>query len=172
MGYSATMAMDAGRHARFGEMVERHRGIIFKVANTYGHCQEDRDDLAQEIATQLWRAFPGYDQARRFSTWMYRIALNVAISHVRSAAHHGRHAVPLDTELHDLPDQHGADPEADQQVRALHRFIAHLDKLDRALMLLYLEDHGYRDIAEILGISETNVATKISRLKQRIRNEI
>ena len=68
MGYSATMAIDTGRQARFGDMLERHRGIIFKVANTYGHRQEDRDDLAQEIAAQLWRAFPGYDPTRSFST--------------------------------------------------------------------------------------------------------
>ena len=164
------MAMDT--QARFAEMVEHHRRIIFKVANTYGHRQEDRDDLAQEIATQLWRAFPGYDEARPFSTWMYRIALNVAISHVRTAVRHGEHAVPLDADLHDLPDDNGADHEADQQARALHRFIAQLDRLNRALLLLYLEDHGYREISEILGITETNVATKISRLKQRIRNEI
>ena len=172
MEMTATMAADAASQERFSQMVERHRRIIFKVANTYGHRPEDRDDLAQEIAAQLWRAFPGYDQTRSFSTWMYRIALNVAISHVRSAARHGTHAVALDADLHDMPADQGAGHETDQQVRALHRFIAQLGKLDRALLLLYLEDHGYRQIAEILGITETNVATKINRLKQRIRNEI
>ena len=172
MGYSATMAIDTGRQARFGDMLERHRGIIFKVANSYGHRQEDREDLAQEIAAQLWRAFPGYDPTRSFSTWMYRIALNVAISHVRSTVHQRSHAVPLEVDLHDIADHKDADPEAEQQVRALHRFIGQLDKLNRALLLLYLEDQSYRQIAEILGITETNVATKLSRLKQRIRNEI
>lgn len=103
---------------------------------------------------------------------MYRIALNVAISHVRSETHRQRHAVPLDDELHDIADDHGNDHEADQRVRALHRFIAQLQPLNRALLLLYLEDHSYREIADILGISETNAATKISRLKQRIRTDI
>ena len=157
---------------RFAALLEQHRGIVFKVAATYCRHRDDRQDLAQEIAAQLWRAFPGYDPARPFSTWMYRIALNVAISHVRSETHRQRHAVPLDDELHDIADDHGNDHEANQRVRALHRFIAQLEPLNRALLLLYLEDHSYREIADILGISETNVATKISRLKQRIRTDI
>jgi RNA polymerase sigma-70 factor, ECF subfamily len=103
---------------------------------------------------------------------MYRIALNVAISHVRTTAHRDQYSIQLDEAVHDIADHHGADHETDQQVRTLHRFIGQLDKLNRALLLLYLEDQSYRQIAEILGISETNVATKLSRLKQRIRSEI
>lgn len=170
--HTATMAGDTTRQEQFRALMERHRRIVFKVTNTYSFQIDDRADLAQEITAQLWRAFPGYDPQRSFSTWMYRIALNVAISHVRSATHINRHAVPLDEDLHDIADENGVDHEADQQVRALHRFIAQLDTLNRALLLLYLEDQSYREIADILGISETNVATKISRLKQRIRNEI
>ncbi|MET0580505.1 MAG: sigma-70 family RNA polymerase sigma factor [Pseudoxanthomonas sp.] len=166
------MASDTDSQDRFGALLEQHRRIVFKVANTYAFSAEDRADLAQEIATQLWRAFPGYDPQRSFSTWMYRIALNVAISQVRGLAHRGRHSVPLDENLHDIADDSGADHETDQQVGALYRFIARLDRLNRALLLLYLEDQSHRQIAEILGLSETNVATKIARLKQRIRNEI
>jgi RNA polymerase sigma-70 factor (ECF subfamily) len=103
---------------------------------------------------------------------MYRIALNVAITFVRGNSRHRNHAVPLDEELHDQADGNAADHESDQQVRALHRFIHAQEPLNRALLLLYLEDRSYREMAEVLGISETNVATKISRLKQRIRNEI
>ena len=163
---------DAELQQRFEGLLAKHQRIVFKVARVYAHTVHDRDDLAQEITAQLWRAFPGYDAQRTFSTWMYRIALNVAISHVRSSSRHGRHAVPLDETLHDVADENSVDHEADQQLRALHRFIAQLDKLNRALLLLYMEDQSYRQIADILGISETNVATKISRLKQRIRNEL
>ncbi|HYM85312.1 MAG TPA: sigma-70 family RNA polymerase sigma factor [Pseudoxanthomonas sp.] len=166
------MARDSTGQAHFRELIECHRGIVFKVANTYSFQPDNRADLAQEITAQLWRAFPGYDAGRPFSTWMYRIALNVAISQVRSVARQGRHSVPLDETLHDVADENATNHETDQQVRALHRFIAQLDTLNRALLLLYLEDQSYREIAEILGISETNVATKLSRLKQRIRNEI
>ena len=167
-----TASMETTQQSAFAELIGQHRRIIFKVANTYGFHAQDRDDLAQEITAQLWRAFPGYDMQRTFSTWMYRIALNVAISHVRSSSRHGRHAVPLDEKLHDMADPRPVDPQAEQQIRALHRFIHAQEPLNRALLLLYLEDRSYRDMAEILGISETNVATKISRLKLRIRNEI
>ncbi len=154
---------------RFGDLLEQHRKIVFKVANTYAREPEDRADLAQEIATQLWRAYPQYDPRRTFSTWMYRIALNVAISHVRSTVQRLRHAAPLDeSSLDSAFDPH--DHEEDHQVRALHRFIAQLEPLNRALLLLYLEDRSHMEISEILGITQTNVATKISRLKQRIRD--
>lgn len=165
---------DMAEHARqgFAEQLERHRGIVLKVAGTYCRNPDDRAELAQEIASQLWQSYPRFDPARPFSTWMYRIALNIAISFVRDNSLRRRHAIPLDDQLHDIADPHAADPQAEQQVRILHRFIHAQAPLDRALLLLYLEDRSYREMSEILGISETNVATKISRLKQRIRNEL
>ncbi len=155
----------------FGVLLEQHRGIVLKIARTYAYDTDDRADLAQEIAAQLWRAYPRYDPERAFSTWMYRIALNVAISFVRNDRRRERQAVPLDEELHDLAGD-GADHEREQHIRVLRRFIAQLPPLDRALMLLYLEERSGREIAEVLGISESNVTTKLGRLKQRIRNEL
>jgi len=167
--FSATMAIDLSKE--FHELLERHRKIVFKVAASYCRHPDDRADLAQEITTQLWRAFPAYDGQRLFSTWMYRIALNVAISFRRTAQLRDGHAVALDADLHDIADER-ADPESDEQVRALYRCIDRLDPLNRALLLLYLDEKSQREIADILGISETNVATKIGRLKQRIRNDM
>jgi len=161
---------DQATQAQFRDLLERHRKIVFKVANTYARAPEDRADLAQEIVAQCWRAFGRYDAQRAFSTWLYRIALNVAISFVRGAAHRDKHSVALDESLHDVASD--AESETDERVRALHRFIDQLDALDRALLLLYLEERSYREIADVLGISETNVATKISRLKQRIRADM
>ena len=157
--------------ARFAELLERHRGIVFKVAATYCRNPADREDVAQEIVTQLWRAYPKFDPTRTFSTWMYRIALNVAISFVRSNSVHERHTVALD-ETHDVEDSSAGAHEEDERTRVLYAFIDRLDALNRALLLLYLDEHSYRDIAAILGITETNVATKISRLKQRFAREI
>ncbi len=165
------MGTETDLQERFGELLEQHRRIVFKVANTYGWRPEDRADLAQEIRAQLWRAFPAYDPARSFSTWMYRVALNVAISFVRSNRRRLRHTVPLEDDVHDVAHETD-DGEADERIRALYRVIDQLDELNRALLLLYLEEHSYREIADILGLSETNVATKLSRLKQRIRNDI
>lgn len=168
----AIAAMTADAHEEFAELLQQHRGIVFKVANTYAYDPDDRDDLAQEIAAQLWRAWPGYDAGRSFSTWMYRIALNVAISQLRGAARRRRHLVSLDDDLHGIPDGNAADHETEQQLRLLHGFIAILAPLDRALLLLYLEERKTREMAEVLGISESNVTTKISRLKRRIRDYV
>jgi RNA polymerase sigma factor (sigma-70 family) len=166
-----TTTAEASRDA-FGDLLQRHRGIVFKVANSYCRDPDDRADLAQEIAAQLWRAWPGYDPARSVTTWMYRIALNVAISHLRGAGRRRWQAVPLDEAVHDLADANAADPETEQHVRLLQQFIARQAPLDRALLLLYLDERPQREIAEVLGISETNVSTKIGRLKQRIRDEL
>jgi len=170
MGQQALLMDAADRNTQFRELLERHRGIVFKVANAYCRDPHDRADLAQEIATQLWRAFPRYDGERTFSTWMYRVALNVAISFRRSGGRHEQHLVPFDAQLHDVA-ANGTD-ESDERVRALYRCIDALDPLNRALLLLYLEERSYREIADILGLSETNVATKLGRLKQRIRNDM
>lgn len=163
---------DAGVREAFSDLLERHRAIVFKVANTYCRHPEDRADLVQEIAAQLWRAWPGYDPARSFTTWMYRVALNVGIDFVRGHARQQRHTVPLDEDLHDLADAQPTDHESAQLLRLLQGFVDRQPPLDRALLLLYLDERPQREIAEILGISETNVSTKIGRLKQRIRDEL
>ena len=170
---SATMeiTMDSARN-RFQALLAQHEKIVFKVANTYCRNVEDRHDLAQDICVQAWRSFGSYDATRPFSTWMYRVALNVAISSVRSAGRRQRNTVPLDEGPLDVADARGTPNEPDARVRALHDVIDRLDVLNRALMLLYLEDRSYRDIAEVLGMTETNVATKLNRLKQRIRTEM
>ncbi len=165
-----TMTANDDRDA-FSALLQRHAGIVFKIAGSYAHGPEDRADLAQDIAAQLWHAWPKYDPARSVTTWMYRIALNVAISHLRHRQLRQRHdALPLDETLHDVADGNAVDPENEQGVRLLRDFIARQPPLDRALLLLYLEDRSQREIAEILGITESNVSTKIGRLKQRIRD--
>jgi RNA polymerase sigma factor (sigma-70 family) len=140
------------------------------VASSYSLNPADREDVAQEIVTQLWRAFPKFDQARPFSTWMYRIALNVAISFVRASSVRERHTVALD-ETHDVEDSSAILSSEDERAKLLYAFVDSLDALNRALLLLYLEDRSYREIAEVLGITETNVATKVSRLRQRFARE-
>lgn len=150
----------------FTDLLKRHRRMVFKVAHTYASGAADCEDLAQEIVVQLWKAYPRYDPARPFSTWLYRIALNVGISHLRRDGPRRRQTVPFD------PDQHvqtAPDTAATEPARLLARLIADLDPLSRALLLLYLDERSYREIASILGITESNVSTKINRLKERLR---
>lgn len=158
--------------AEFLALLERHTPILRKVAGTYSSNASDRRDLMQEISLQLWKAWPGYDSTRPFSTWMYRIALNVGISFLRGAGHPSRQPLSLDEIDHDPVDTGTHDHELDERIALLRRFIDQLDPLNRALLLLYLDERSYREIAEVLGISETNVATKISRLKQRVRQDV
>lgn len=148
-------------------LLDAHKGILFKVANTYCPRVEDRNDLIQEISLQVWRSYPRFDGRCKFSTWMYRIALNVAISFHRQERAH-RHLLSGDDHLRDLPAPAETGPPS-EEVRALHRFIDGLDGLNKALVLLYLDERSHAEIAEILGITATNVATKIARIKERIR---
>lgn len=163
---------------RFEALLREHHGIVFKVAGVYARNPHDRDDLAQEIAAQLWRSFGSFDERRaKFSTWMYRVALNVAISHARGAkrADAGRwvslDGVHLET-VADAGLPHDEALERAQRIAALNAFIGGLGAFDRALVLLYLEDRGYAEIAEVLGISETNVATKLNRIKNKLRGQM
>lgn len=172
---------EAALEARFLARVTEHAGMLRQVAGAYAWDPDDRRDLLQEIHLQLWRAFPRYDPERRFSTWMYRIALNVAISWRRRVTTRARRTEPLEsagppgTPARD-PADHRAEPRApdpaEARARALHDVIARLDPLNRALMILYLDDLSHAEMADVLGLSASNVGTKIHRLKQRIRAEL
>jgi RNA polymerase sigma-70 factor (ECF subfamily) len=168
MQQSATMHPETA--AEFAALLAEHRRLVFKVATTYARDGADLEDLVQEIAAQLWRAFPTYDRTRRFSTWMYRIALNVAISWVRIEAPRRRRSVPYDAELHEPAAAVETDEtDDDERRRILRGFIDSQDRLNRAVLLLYLEEHSYAEMSDILGLSETNLTTKINRLKERLR---
>jgi RNA polymerase sigma factor (sigma-70 family) len=157
------------RQDAFLALLDEHKKILYKVAGTYCRNPADRPDLVQEITAQLWRSFDRYDPRLRFSTWMYRIALNVAISFFRSETRRSRGTVPAEDSILEIAA--GGEPELDENLRLLQGFIAQLDELDRALILLYLDGNRHDAIAEILGISETNVGTKISRIKARLRRD-
>lgn len=152
---------------RFLELLDRHRGIVLKVAHSYCRDAEDRLDLVQEIHAQLWRGWPSYDPQRPFTTWMYRVALNVAISWVRATAAHRRHHAPVDDrELAAVAD--GGDETRERQ-HLLLQVLERLDPMHRALLLLHLEDRSQHEIADVLGISESNVATRLHRLRRHLR---
>lgn len=154
--------------ATFVERLERHRGVLVKVASAYCRNIAAREDLIQEISAALWRAYPRFDGRAAFSTWMYRIAVNVAISFHRSQTHKmGNLELADRTTIEALAMRE--EPEESDALATLREFIERLDDLDRALMILYLDDNPYAEIAAILGISQSNVATKIARIKQRLK---
>jgi RNA polymerase sigma-70 factor (ECF subfamily) len=149
-------------------LIEKNKGIIIKVCNSYCVSKNDRQDLAQEIVYQLWRSGNNFNAYSEFSTWMYRVALNVAISFYRKKTRSNA-VVPLNESHMDIEDDVSNADETEKRVIQMQRFINEMKELDRALALLYFEEKSYREIAQILGISETNVATKISRIKSRLK---
>jgi RNA polymerase sigma factor (sigma-70 family) len=157
---------------KFVSLLEQNRRIVYKVAATYSRNPADREDLAQEIVVQLWRSFARYDEGYRFSTWMYRVALNVAISFYRRESRRSRAEVSAEDAVQEVASLASEPAEVDDDIRLLRQLIEQLDELDRAVMILYLDDNPYSMIAEILGISETNVGTKITRIKQRLRRDL
>ena len=156
----------------FEKLLNQHGGIVQKIAFGYARSEADRRDLVQEILLQLWRAYPRYSAERPFSTWMYRIALNVSISFLRKNTRPGRETVQFDESQHDVAQEHTSPPEIEERMARLQDLIRKYPPLDRALLLLYLDDRSYREIATILGLTETNVATKIGRLKERLKKEL
>lgn len=152
------------REEEFLTVLESHKGILYKIANSYCQRTEDRKDLVQEMVFQLWRSFDRYNSQYKYSTWIYRIALNVAISFYRmdkskKNVHDSITEAILNIPEIPLPE------DTEYQLRLLQQHIAELKELDKALMLLYLEEKSYKEMADIMGISESNVATRISRIK-------
>jgi RNA polymerase sigma-70 factor, ECF subfamily len=159
--------------AAFADAVAAHRRLIARVAASYARTPEDRRDLAQDILLQLWRAWPRFDPARaKLTTWMYRIALNVAISALRRpAAAAAARSAAFDDAVRAEPAALAvapADPD-DDRLERLYAAIATLAPLDRALVILHLDGNPHARIAEVLGLGESNVATKLSRLRAVLR---
>ena len=156
--------------ALFLRRIQENKGILFKICHSYCRNASDREDLAQEMIYQLWKSGHQFNADHKFSTWMYRIALNVAISFYRREQRAGvRLSLGGDLHLLDLEDRPDGSAEVEEKIDLLQRWIQDLGDLDKALMILYLEEKSYREIAEILGITETNVATKLSRIKLGLR---
>ena len=152
------------------QKIKDNQGIIFKICNSYCSNINDREDLAQEIMYQLLRSYHSFNEAHKFSTWMYRVALNVAISFYRKKK--VRDVVVLDQTYEETGEDHHHHPgELEENLHILNLFINELKELDKALMILYLESKSYKEIAEITGITETNVATKISRIKDSLKQK-
>lgn len=155
----------------FLRLVEDNKGIIIKVCNMYCRDKSDREDLAQEIIYQLWKSVHRYDAQQKFTTWMYRVALNTAISFYRKEKKTAV-VIPFTGVDMDIADTSAAGSETDSRLQLLQQFISRLKDLDRALILLYLEEKSYSEIAEIVGISETNTATRLSRIREKLKNEL
>jgi RNA polymerase sigma-70 factor (ECF subfamily) len=148
----------------FLNMIDEHQNIIHKVCGIYRDTLQDREDLFQEIVLQLWKAFPGFRNESKASTWMYRIALNTAIAVFR------KNKISLDFQGHIPVKLHPtAANELSENEERLFGALRKLSKAERAIISLYLEDYSYRQIAGITGITENYVGVRINRIKNKLK---
>lgn len=164
--------MSGSQQDLFVSLLDEHRRILYKIAGTYARSVEDRQDLVQEMVVQLWRSFDRYEPGYRFSTWMYRVSLNVAISWFRAETRKARTFVPAEDSILEITAAPAERRELEDGLRMLWQAIDGLDALDRALVVLHLDGESHEAIAEVLGISKTNVGTKINRIKTRLRRDL
>ena len=149
--------------------IKKYEGLIYKIASIYTNDVEDRNDLVQEIIYQLWKSFDSFKHNSGLSTWMYRVAMNVAVYHLKIAKRKVL-TVPMDGQFLDLQDV--GDNRVEEKWQAFRNQLNKLNLLDKGIVMLYLENKSYGEIAEIIGISITNVGTKLSRIKGKLKNEI
>lgn len=158
--------MDQQRsHKRsFIQLLEENRGIIHKICLMYTSRLADKEDLYQEICLQLWRSFRTYRSESKFSTWLYRVALNTAISSVRKERRQVE-TVQLDQVEHFV----ARDSEREGKTRMLFKAVSQLNKVDRAIILLWLEEKEYNEISEVMGISQSAVSVRLVRIREKLK---
>jgi RNA polymerase sigma factor (sigma-70 family) len=147
----------------FLQTIKEHQNIIHKISRMYRNTKEDQQDLFQEIVYQLWRAFPGFRQESKVSTWIYRIALNTAIAVYRKP----KADISLSSEL---PEQADFVAEISEQEELMYSALRQLSDSEKALISLYLEDYSYLEIADVIGISENYVGVRLNRIKEKLKS--
>jgi len=148
----------------FQQWLQQHKSLIFKVVRAYAFTVMDGDDLFQEITLQVWKSIPRFRQESAVTTWLYRIALNTAIKWNKKERKHSP-ATSLDNAQHILQESSN---QVDEKLQWLYNEIQQLDEIDRSITLLMLDNFSYKEMAAILGITESNVGVKINRIKKQL----
>jgi RNA polymerase sigma-70 factor (ECF subfamily) len=144
------------------------QAMLHQVCNVYSSSKEEKEDLFQEVLYQLWKSYPSFERKSKFSTWLYRVALNTAITYygkIRKLSGHELH-------VEDFPDLNEESRGADQRIDEMYKAINKLGKIDKALILLFLEDKKYQDMAEILGMTTSNVGVRLLRARKKLETLI
>ncbi|MFT5736284.1 MAG: RNA polymerase sigma factor (sigma-70 family) [Maribacter sp.] len=153
----------------FTKLIQEHQGLLIKVASVYTNTTLDREDLFQEIVYQLWKCFDSFRGESKITTWMYRVGMNTAISYLKHTKRNPSIA-PLSEISIIRADKE--DNLYEERLALLYTYIQNLNTLEKGLMLLVLEGKSYVEIAEITGLSTSNVGTRISRIKKKLKDNI
>jgi RNA polymerase sigma factor (sigma-70 family) len=151
----------------FLQIIQKNQGIIHKVCNIYCDEEEDRNDLFQEIVAQLWKSYPSFRNDSKFSTWMYRVALNTAITSFKKQKRRPDQN-KLSNDNFQIADEK-YDNDTEENIKLLHRAVSQLTGIEKSIVLLFLENKGYEDIAEITGITQNYVRVKMNRIKKKLK---
>lgn len=153
----------------FIKSIQESEGFIYKIASVYTNNVEDRNDLVQEIIYQLWKSFDTFEQKSSLSTWIYRVALNVALYQLKQSKKRVS-TIPINEQV--LNNHESDNTENEEKWKIFKLQIDNLNLLDKAIVMLYLDNKSYDEIAEIIGISKTNVGTKLLRIKEKLKSQI
>ncbi|MGF6850966.1 RNA polymerase sigma factor (sigma-70 family) [Chitinophaga sp. W3I9] len=157
------------KEKEFLELVEAHKGIIHKISRMYMDAEDDQQDLTQEIIYQLWKSYDSFQHQSRFSTWMYRVALNTALVFFKKER---RKMVVTDTMPEHMAMEENITATKELQLAHFYRAVQKLERLEKALVFLHLENYSHKEIGENLGISEGNARIKLSRAKDKLKELI
>jgi len=151
----------------FLEKIQKHQPILHKISYLYTQNQVEREDMYQEIMLQLWHSYPSFKGNSKFSTWLYRVALNTAITITKKQKQTKIVFIENSDQIADTFDM-GKAQEKSENIRILHQAISCLNQMEKAIILLWLEEKKYQEIAEIVGVSLKNVSVKVLRIKKKL----
>jgi len=154
---------------QFTEVLKEHENLIYKVSTLYTFNTDDREDLYQEIVFQLWKSFATYQAKAKLSTWMYRVALNTAIYFIKKEKRAIK-TISIDRSLLQFSDE--INQQEEERISMLYHQIQQLNLVERGIILLYLEAKSHEEIAEVMGISISNVGTRLSRIREKLKTQI
>jgi len=157
------------KKSRFVKVIKENEGLIFKVAILYTGSLQDREDLYQEIVFQLWKSLDSFNEQSKLSTWMYRVALNTAIYNLKQSK---RRIETTSIELETMQFADDFDKTEEERIKLLYEHVQMLNLLEKGIILLYLEGKSHEEIASIIGITTSNVGTKISRIREKLKSQI
>ena len=152
---------------QFEKHIGEHELLLRKVCRIYAYTDADRKDLFQEIIIQLWKAWPGFKGHSKLSTWLYRVAINTAISGLRKKKNFIQHYEPA--AMPEPASEHGGFDDKEERLQQLYNAIEQLNPVEKAIVMLYMEDRPYDEMEDIMGISQGNLRVKMSRIKDKLR---
>lgn len=154
---------------QFEEQIREHEPLLHKVCRMYATATVDRQDLFQDIIVQLWQAYPKFKGEAKFSTWLYRVAINTAISGRRKKKDFVTSYEPANLPAH-LGEEDGNHNEDEQRLQQLHNAVNRLNEVEKAIVMLYMEDNSYEEMEAVLGISGATLRVKMNRIKEKLRH--